>query len=61
MILEAERKAGVTGGLGKKVKTAAGLFWADYANLEAQVRELAEAGVDWIHLEMRDGRACPFC
>ncbi len=45
--MEAERKAGVTGGLGKKVKTAAGLFWADYANLEAQVRELAEAGVDW--------------
>lgn len=38
-----------------RVKIAAGLFWADYGELGAQVRELTEAGVDWIHLEMRDG------
>ncbi len=36
-------------------KIAAGLFWADYGELGAQVRELTEAGVDWIHIEMRDG------
>jgi ribulose-phosphate 3-epimerase len=43
------------GKVGKKVKIAAGLFWADYAVLGAQVKELAEAGVDWIHIEVRDG------
>ncbi len=37
------------------VKIAAGLFWADYGQLGAQVEELTQAGVDWIHLEMRDG------
>jgi ribulose-phosphate 3-epimerase len=37
------------------VKIAAGLFWADYGEIGAQVEELTEAGVDWIHLEMRDG------
>jgi ribulose-phosphate 3-epimerase len=37
------------------VKIAAGLFWADYGELGAQVDELTRAGVDWIHLEMRDG------
>lgn len=48
------------GKVGKKVKIAAGLFWADYGDLGAQVRELTEAGVDWIHLEMRDGRYMNF-
>lgn len=43
------------GRIGKKVKIAAGLFWADYGHLAAQVQELTKAGVDWIHLEMRDG------
>ena len=38
-----------------KPKIAAGLFWADYGELGAQVRELTAGGVDWIHLEMRDG------
>lgn len=38
-----------------RVSIAAGLFWADYGNLGAQVAELEEAGVDWIHIEMRDG------
>jgi ribulose-phosphate 3-epimerase len=37
------------------VKIAAGLFWADYGELGAQVAELTRTGVDWIHLEMRDG------
>jgi ribulose-phosphate 3-epimerase len=52
-----EKSIGV---VGRKVKIAAGLFWADYGNLAGQVRELTEAGVDWIHLEMRDGRYMNF-
>ncbi len=42
------------------VKIAAGLFWADYGNPGAQVAELESAGVDWIHLEMRDGKYMNF-
>jgi ribulose-phosphate 3-epimerase len=48
----------ISGRIGKidgRVKIAAGLFWADYGELGAQVRELSAAGVDWVHLEMRDG------
>ncbi len=43
------------GEINPAVKIAAGLFWADYGELGAEVKELTEAGVDWIHLEMRDG------
>lgn len=39
----------------KQVKIAAGLFWADYGYLAETVRELEAGGVDWIHMEMRDG------
>ena len=53
-------KPDVIGKVEKKVKTAAGLFWADFGNLGGQVRELEEADVDWIHLEMRDGRYMNF-
>lgn len=48
------------GKVDKKVKTAAGLFWADYGELGATVRELEGAGADWIHLEMRDGNYMNF-
>jgi ribulose-phosphate 3-epimerase len=48
------------GKVGDKVKIAAGLFWADYGILGAQVEELTTAGVDWIHIEMRDGRYMDF-
>ena len=44
------------GRIGSKVKIAAGLFWGDYGILGAQVEELTAAGVDWIHIEMRDGK-----
>ncbi len=43
------------GAIDGRTKIAAGLFWADYGELGAQVEELSQAGVDWIHLEMRDG------
>jgi ribulose-phosphate 3-epimerase len=48
----------MTGAVGKitqKPKIAAGLFWADYSVLGAQVQELDAAGVDWFHVEVRDG------
>ena len=48
------------GKIGRKVKIAAGLFWADYAVLGAQVQELEAGGVDWLHVEVRDGKYMDF-
>jgi ribulose-phosphate 3-epimerase len=53
----------MTGSIGKvrqNAKIAAGLFWADYSVLGAQVKELEEAGVDWFHVEVRDGKYMDF-
>jgi len=53
----------MTGAIGKitqKSKIAAGLFWADYSVLGAQIQELDAAGVDWFHVEVRDGNYMNF-
>ena len=52
--------ADTIGKVTQRSKIAAGLFWADYSVLGAQVQELAVAGVDWFHVEVRDGKYMDF-
>ena len=52
--------ADTIGKVSRRVKIAAGLFWADYSVLGAQVQELEAAGVDWFHVEVRDGKYMDF-